>query len=142
MTPKNLSNTAGIFQALAHDLRLQICTLLMAGPVSVNEICTHLNVPQHRVSQQLSILRATGIVASCKKSRKVFYSITNHVVVSILNVISALDQSDQEAHMSSAKNDAKAGMASGPETGKAQSESHDRARSGQSNEAGQFSAIR
>ena len=86
-----------ILQALAHQLRLQICVLLTEGSLSVSSICQQLNTPQHRVSQQLALLRASGLVAAEKQSRQVFYSIKDDQAKQIINIIIANKGAADEA---------------------------------------------
>ena len=76
-----------VLQALAHQLRLQICVLLTDDSLSVSRICEHLNTPQHRVSQQLALLRSAGIVEAQKQSRNVFYSIKDDQAKQIIGII-------------------------------------------------------
>ena len=86
-----------ILQALAHQLRLQICVLLTEGSLSVSTICQQLNTPQHRVSQQLALLRASGLVTAEKQSRQVFYSIKDEQAKQIINIIIANKGAADEA---------------------------------------------
>ena len=86
-----------ILQALAHQLRLQISVLLTEGSLSVSTICQQLNTPQHRVSQQLALLRASGLVAAEKQSRQVFYSIKDEQAKQIINIIIANKGAADEA---------------------------------------------
>ena len=86
-----------ILQALAHQLRLQICVLLTEGSLSVSTICQQLNAPQHRVSQQLALLRASGLVAAEKQSRQVFYSIKDDQAKQIINIIVANEGAADES---------------------------------------------
>ena len=81
-------------QALSHEVRLQICALLLEGEASVTAICEGLNLPQHKVSQQLAILRNAEVVMTRRQSRQVFYSIGDKVVSNV--VMTLLDQSTSE----------------------------------------------
>lgn len=86
-----------MLQALAHQLRFQICALLTEGSLSVSSICQQLNTPQHRVSQQLALLRASGLVAADKQSRQVFYSIKDDLAKQVINIIIANKDAADEA---------------------------------------------
>ena len=79
-----INRSVEIFQALAHHLRLQICVLLAEESISVSTICQRLDAPQHRVSQQLALLRSAGLVLAEKQSRQVFYSIKDEVVRQVI----------------------------------------------------------
>lgn len=82
-----MQKTAGMMQALSHELRLQICALLRDGEMSVSGICEKLNMPQHKISQQLAILRTAGVLQSRKQSRLVFYGISDTRVTAIINIL-------------------------------------------------------
>ena len=83
-----------VCQALSHEVRLQICAVLLEGEASVTAICEGLNLPQHKVSQQLAILRNADVVTTRRQSRQVFYSIGEKVVTNI--VMTLLDQAADE----------------------------------------------
>ena len=51
-----------LLRAVAHPLRLQIIDLLFERDLNVTALCEHLGAPQAVVSQQLRILRLTGLV--------------------------------------------------------------------------------
>jgi ArsR family transcriptional regulator, arsenate/arsenite/antimonite-responsive transcriptional repressor len=51
-----------LLRAVAHPLRLQIIDLLLEHDLHVTGLCERLQAPQAVVSQQLRILRLTGLV--------------------------------------------------------------------------------
>ena len=51
-----------LLRAVAHPLRLQIIDLLLERDLHVTALCERLQAPQAVVSQQLRILRLTGLV--------------------------------------------------------------------------------
>jgi len=51
-----------LLRAVAHPLRLQIIDLLLEHDLHVTALCERLRAPQAVVSQQLRILRLTGLV--------------------------------------------------------------------------------
>jgi len=117
-----------VFRALAHDLRFQICAILVDEPLSVSTICQRLKMPQHRVSQQLALLRSSNVVTARKQSRQVFYSIADAFVKNILR--HTLNESEhREVQKTATKTD---------EVAPPQSAN----KRGHSFEAGRFSAIR
>ncbi len=54
---------AEVLKALAHPARLRIVAALCAGEESVGALAARLDLPQAIVSQQLRILRMSGLVA-------------------------------------------------------------------------------
>ncbi len=64
-----------IFKALSNDVRLEILSLLVQGPLCVNSLVDRLNVSQPAVSQHLKILENAGLVKGSKMGYRVHYSL-------------------------------------------------------------------
>ena len=75
-----------IYHALSHPVRLTICKCLLAGPLSVSQICERLELKQYAVSQQLAVLRKSDVVGTKRVSRNVIYSLRSEAVRRILRV--------------------------------------------------------
>ncbi len=75
-----------IYHALSHPVRLTICKCLLAGPLSVSQICERLELKQYAVSQQLAVLRKSDVVVTKRVSRNVIYSLRSEAVRRILRV--------------------------------------------------------
>ena len=75
-----------IYHALSHPVRLTICKCLLAGPLSVSQICERLELKQYVVSQQLAVLRKSDVVVTKRVSRNVIYSLRSEAVRRILLV--------------------------------------------------------
>ncbi len=75
-----------IYHALSHPVRLTICKCLLAGPLSVSQICDQLELKQYVVSQQLAVLRNSDVVVTKRVSRNVIYSLRSESVRRILRV--------------------------------------------------------
>ena len=75
-----------IYHALSHPVRLTICKCLLAGPLSVSQICERLELKQYVVSQQLAVLRNSDVVVTKRVSRNVIYSLRSESVRRILRV--------------------------------------------------------
>ena len=75
-----------IYHALSHPVRLTICKCLLAGPLSVSQICERLELKQYVVSQQLAVLRNSDVVVTKRVSRNVIYSLRSEAVRRILLV--------------------------------------------------------
>jgi len=77
-------------KALAHEIRLAIvCLLADAGEKTVSELVAHLGAYQAVVSQQLSLLRADGIVSCRRAGRNSFYTLTDPETIPFLRSLSA-----------------------------------------------------
>jgi DNA-binding transcriptional ArsR family regulator len=77
---------AAFFKALAHPVRIRILELLSRGEHSVQELQDALGVGQPVVSQQLAVLRASGIIAGSKTGVSVRYAVRDPLVGDLLVV--------------------------------------------------------
>ena len=64
---------ADMLKALAHPLRLRIASLVAERPHYVNEMVARLGQPQSIVSQQLRILRMSGLVEFSRTGGRSMY---------------------------------------------------------------------
>lgn len=62
-------------KALAHPLRLRILRALGAGELNVGDIEMATGIGQPALSQQLGVLRKSGLVGTRKDAKLVFYRI-------------------------------------------------------------------
>ena len=75
---------AAFFKALAHPVRIRILEVLVRGERSVQELPDALGLGQPVVSQQLSMLRASQIVAGRKEGVSVRYAVRDPLVADLL----------------------------------------------------------
>src|ERR1700739_2253136 len=78
---------ADIFQALAHPTRIAILEFLGAGELSAGELIEKLGMEQANVSQHLAVLRAKQIVVNRKVGNQVYYSIRDHALIEVLEIL-------------------------------------------------------
>src|SRR5512136_187980 len=76
---------AEILKALAHPIRLQILDILRDGEQCVCHLEAVLGLRQAYISQQLMLLRRTGLVADRKDGLRVYYRITDRAVFRVLD---------------------------------------------------------
>jgi ArsR family transcriptional regulator len=76
-----------IFQGLAHPTRIAIVELLRGGEMSAGKLIEKLGIEQANASQHLSVLRAKQIVVSRKVGNQVFYSIRDHALIEVLDIL-------------------------------------------------------
>jgi DNA-binding transcriptional ArsR family regulator len=76
-----------IFQALAHPTRIAIVEALRDGEMSAGKLIEKLQLEQANASQHLSILRAKQIVVNRKVGNQVFYSIRDHALIEVLDIL-------------------------------------------------------
>jgi DNA-binding transcriptional ArsR family regulator len=76
-------------KAVAHPVRLEIVNILRKGERSVGELVKALGTKQSATSQQLSILKLSGVLKSRRNGNVVYYSIENtsmkNIMASILS---------------------------------------------------------
>jgi ArsR family transcriptional regulator len=86
-----LTNT---FKLLSDETRLRMLALLYQGELCVCELSGVLEVPQPRISQNLSKFRDVNLVIDVRKEKYVYYSLKNEnkILLNILkNIISNID---------------------------------------------------
>jgi ArsR family transcriptional regulator len=81
------SDAAIIFKVLGHPLRLKVLLLLKNRNCAVNELCEELELEQPAVSQQLTVMRNTGIVAGERRGACMVYSIIHPLARNIASIL-------------------------------------------------------
>ncbi len=76
-----------IFQGLANPTRIAIVELLRDGEMSAGKLIEKLRIEQVNASQHLAVLRAKQIVVSRKVGNQVFYSIRDHALIEVLDIL-------------------------------------------------------
>jgi len=76
---------AGLFRALAHEVRVRVLEELRGGECSVGELQERLEVNGPNVSQHLAILRGQGMVTSRREGTSVFYSVDDERIYNLLD---------------------------------------------------------
>lgn len=84
----DIARASELMKALGHPLRLKIvCGLLSKKGCNVNDIAAALKAPQPTVSQQLGILRRSGIIAPHKHGVRTCYTIIDARVEKIVKFL-------------------------------------------------------
>ena len=76
-----------IFQGLANPTRIAIVELLRDGEMSAGKLIEKLGIEQANASQHLAVLRAKQIVVNRKVGNQVFYSIRDHALIEVLDIL-------------------------------------------------------
>jgi|SRR5579883_2828876 ArsR family transcriptional regulator len=87
------SYKASIFQALGHPTRIAILEILRDGELSAGAIQERLGIEQANLSQHLAILRNRQIVSHRKSGNQVLYSVSNPVLLEVLDIMRRYFQS-------------------------------------------------
>lgn len=75
---------AELFKTLGHPVRIRVLELLSVREHSVAEMLPEVNVEASSLSQQLSLLRRSGLVTSRREGSAVFYALTSTQVAELL----------------------------------------------------------
>jgi ArsR family transcriptional regulator len=73
--PKRAGEVAEMVKALGHPIRLGIISILAKRDARVGELCEILDARQAAVSQQLRILRMSGLVSTAKNGGVPLYTL-------------------------------------------------------------------
>jgi ArsR family transcriptional regulator len=109
-----------IFQALANPTRIAIVELLRDGELSAGKLIEKLGIEQANASQHLAVLRAKQIVVNRKVGNQVFYSIRDHALIEVLDILRRYFYSQLSTAVSmlkeAAKQEPKARISASPRT--------------------------
>lgn len=87
MEEETLLRAVGLFQLLAHPVRLQILDELRRAPACVCHLQAALQRPQAYISQQLRVLREAGAVTATREGLNVFYHLSDPEVECLLGEV-------------------------------------------------------
>lgn len=77
---------AEFFKTLGHPARIRVLELLSQREHAVGELLPEVGIEPANLSQQLAVLRRTGLVTTRKEGSSVFYSLTSPHVAELLTV--------------------------------------------------------
>ncbi|WP_269084277.1 ArsR/SmtB family transcription factor [Streptacidiphilus carbonis] len=75
---------AEFFRMLGHPVRIRVLELLQGGPRPVRELLADIGVEPSNLSQQLALLRRSGIVVSSREGPTVVYALAGGDVAELL----------------------------------------------------------
>ncbi|RKN04058.1 ArsR/SmtB family transcription factor [Streptomyces radicis] len=75
---------AEFFRMLGHPVRIRVLELLQDGPKPVRELLTAIEVEPSSLSQQLAVLRRSGIVTSTREGATVVYALAGGDVADLM----------------------------------------------------------
>ncbi|HBF83158.1 MAG TPA: transcriptional regulator [Streptomyces sp.] len=77
---------AEFFRMLGHPVRIRVLELLQDGPMPVRELLASIEVEPSSLSQQLAVLRRSGIVTSKREGSTVVYALASGDVADLMRV--------------------------------------------------------
>ena len=84
------TEACSILRVLANEDRLLILCQLIQGARNVGELEELLDIRQPTLSQQLTVLRTEGLVATERKGKYINYSLVSREVIQIMRTLSGL----------------------------------------------------
>jgi DNA-binding transcriptional ArsR family regulator len=75
---------ADLFRTLGHPVRVRVLELLCEKPMPVRDLLAEISVESSNLSQQLAVLRRSGLVASTRQGTTVVYAVTSPGVSDLL----------------------------------------------------------
>lgn len=75
---------ADLFRTLGHPVRIRVLELLQEGPRPVRDLLAEIEVEASNLSQQLSVLRRSGLVSSSRDGATVLYTLATPDVAQLL----------------------------------------------------------
>ncbi|MBL7493628.1 winged helix-turn-helix transcriptional regulator [Frankia sp. AgB1.9] len=75
---------AELFRMLGHPVRVRVLELLQAGPMPVRDLLTTIEVEPSSLSQQLAVLRRSGIVTATRDGSTVVYALAGVDVADLM----------------------------------------------------------
>lgn len=79
---------AEVCRSIAHPKRLEILNLLRDGERSVGDLATRMDISATNVSQQLAVLRNSGVVQRRMEGTTAFYKLTDNRVLRAYDLMS------------------------------------------------------
>ena len=75
---------AEFFRMLGHPVRIRVLELLQDGPAPVRDLLAAIEIEPSSLSQQLAVLRRSGIVTATRAGSTVVYELTGGDVAELL----------------------------------------------------------
>lgn len=79
-----LGQAAECLRTLAHPHRLRIVQMLLQGKYTVGELADACHIPSHMASEHLRLMQRCGFLSMEKVGRRVFYSVCEPHLESIM----------------------------------------------------------
>ncbi|MEV0374506.1 metalloregulator ArsR/SmtB family transcription factor [Streptomyces sp. NPDC050636] len=76
---------AGFFRMLGHPVRIRVLELLQDGPLPVRSLLAEIEVEPSALSQQLAVLRRSGIVTATRSGSTVVYELAGGDVAELMS---------------------------------------------------------
>ncbi|MFE2432607.1 ArsR/SmtB family transcription factor [Streptomyces sp. NPDC059373] len=75
---------AEFFRMLGHPVRIRVLELLQGGPMPVRDLLAAIEIEPSNLSQQLAVLRRSGIVTATRTGSTVMYELAGGDVAELM----------------------------------------------------------
>lgn len=75
---------AEFFRMLGHPVRIRVLELLQPGPMAVRDLLAEIEIEASSLSQQLAVLRRSGIVTATREGTTVVYALAGGDVADLM----------------------------------------------------------
>ena len=75
---------ADFFRMFAHPVRIQVLELLQDGPMPVRDLLSEIGVESSNLSQQLAVLRRSGLVTATREGSTVMYTLSGGYLAELM----------------------------------------------------------
>ena len=82
-----LEHASECLRTIAHPARLRMIQMLLAQPYTVGELAESCGIKSHVASEHLRLMQHCGLMKSKKDGRRVFYSVSEPQLASIMECI-------------------------------------------------------
>lgn len=91
---------AEFFRMLGHPVRIRVLELLQGGPMPVRDLLAAIEVEPSNLSQQLAVLRRSGIVTATRTGSTVMYELAggdvNELLLAARRILTVLLSGQQD----------------------------------------------
>ena len=84
------TEVAALLKVMAHPVRLMLACKLAEGEYSVGELERLLDIHQPMLSQQLGLLRETGVAETRRDGKQIFYRLTQQKAARLIEALHAI----------------------------------------------------
>lgn len=84
------TEVAALLKVMAHPVRLMLACKLAEGEYSVGELERLINIHQPMLSQQLGLLRETGVVETRRDGKQIFYRLSQQKAAQLIEALYAI----------------------------------------------------
>ena len=88
---------AKFFKTLGSPVRIRLLEELRGGPATVGDLQQRLGLDSSNVSQHLALLRAQGVVVTRRDGNKIWYTVEEERIYSILDAARAIFENQVKA---------------------------------------------